>query len=303
MSDLLLGGSTMFGFIRPVKDELRVREVRRFQEVYCGLCHAIRARYGRFHTFFLSYDMTFFALMLGCTESDGCTERRRCDASPLRAKQVCCGSAAIDWAADISVLLNYHKLRDTARDETGPKRLGAKLLLRLAAPGYRRAADRCPDADREIASCINDLAVLEAERCDSIDRAADPTARLLAAAVPPTGGARERILRQLFYHTGRWVYLIDACEDLAKDLAQGSYNPVALRFQLSTPDLSPVREQLERTLERSLADICTAFDLLGAQRDAGLIENIIWLGLPTVTRQVLDGTYQMNGGQMRHGPL
>ena len=293
----------MFGFIRPVKDELRVREVHRFQEVYCGLCHAIRARYGRFHTFFLSYDMTFFALMLGCTESDGRTESRRCDAFPLRAKPVCCGSAAIDWAADISVLLNYHKLRDTVRDETGPRRLGAKLLLRLAAPGYRCAAERCPAADREIAACIDDLAVLENERCDSIDRAADPTARLLAAAVPPTGNARERILRQLFYHTGRWVYLIDACEDLAGDLAHGRYNPVALRFRLSAPDLSPVREQLERTLERSLADICAAFDLLGAQRDAGLIENIIWLGLPTVTRQVLDGTYHMNGGQMRHGSL
>ena len=58
----------MFGFIRPVKPELRVKEADRFQQVYCGLCHAIRARYGRFYTFFLSYDMTFFALVAGCGE-------------------------------------------------------------------------------------------------------------------------------------------------------------------------------------------------------------------------------------------
>ena len=293
----------MFGFIRPVKDELRVREVHRFQEVYCGLCHAIRARYGRFHTFFLSYDMTFFALVLGCTETDGAHEKRRCDASPIRPRPACFGCAAIDRAADVSVLLNYHKLRDSVRDESGPRRLAAGILLRLAGPGYRRAAGRLPEADREIAGCIDELAALEAAGCDSIDRAADPTARLLAAAVPPTGDARERILRQLFYHTGRWVYLIDACQDLAGDLAHGGYNPVALRFGLVRADLSAAREALERTLERSLADICTAFDLLGAQRDAGLIENIIWLGLPTVTRQVLDGTYQMNGGRMRHGSL
>ena len=293
----------MFGFIRPVKDELRVREVHRFQEVYCGLCHAIRARYGRFHTFFLSYDMTFFALVLGCTETDGAREKRRCDASPIRPRAACFGCAAIDRAADVSVLLNYHKLRDSVRDESGPRRLAAGILLRLAGPGYRRAAGRLPEADREIAGCIDELAALEAAGCDSIDRAADPTARLLAAAVPPTGDARERILRQLFYHTGRWVYLIDACQDLAGDLAHGGYNPVALRFGLVRADLSAAREALERTLERSLADICTAFDLLGAQRDAGLIENIIWLGLPTVTRQVLDGTYQMNGGRMRHGSL
>ena len=59
----------MFGFIRPVKVELRVKEADRFQQVYCGLCHAIRAEYGRFYTLFLSYDMTFFALVAGSEEA------------------------------------------------------------------------------------------------------------------------------------------------------------------------------------------------------------------------------------------
>lgn len=294
----------MFGFIRPVKDELRVREVDRFKQVYCGLCHAIRGRYGRFHTWFLSYDMTFFALVLGCTGEDGGkTEKRRCDASPIRARCVACESGAIDWAADVSVLLNFHKLRDTVNDETGVKRLAACVLLALARPGYRKAAARLPEVDQSIASCIDDLSTLERAKCDSIDRTADTTARMLAAAIPPTGDARERILRQLFYHTGRWVYLIDACEDLADDFKSGSYNPVALRFGLQSGDIAAVREPMERTLERSLVDICAAFALLDVKRDAGLIENIIWLGLPAVTRQVLDGTYQMNGGRIRHGSI
>ena len=108
----------MFGFIRPVKDELRVREVHRFQEVYCGLCHAIRARYGRFHTFFLSYDMTFFALVLGCTETDGAREKRRCDASPIRPRAACFGCAAIDRAADVSVLCGMNPGRAAWRLES-----------------------------------------------------------------------------------------------------------------------------------------------------------------------------------------
>ena len=70
----------MFGFIRPVKSELKVKEADRFQQVYCGLCHAIRARYGRFYTMFLSYDMTFYALVVGSGEvSVPPAERRRCD--------------------------------------------------------------------------------------------------------------------------------------------------------------------------------------------------------------------------------
>ena len=77
----------MFGFIRPVKAELRVKEADRFQQVYCGLCHAIRAEYGRFYTLFLSYDMTFFALVAGSEEAETAPPcRKRCDASPFRRK-------------------------------------------------------------------------------------------------------------------------------------------------------------------------------------------------------------------------
>ena len=107
----------------------------------------------------------------------------------------------------------------------------------------------------------------------------------------------------MFYHIGRWVYLLDAAQDVKEDMEQGNYNPVVLRYGLRTPELTEIKQPLERTLERSLADICMAYDLLDAQRDADLIRNIIFLGMPLATRQVLDGTYQTNGGRGRHGSL
>lgn len=293
----------MFGFIRPVREELRVRELERFKSVYCGLCHAIGARYGRFHTFFLSYDMTFCALVLGCTQENANTVCLRCDASPLKKKCVAQADEAINRAADFGVLLNYHKLRDNCADEKGAKRLAARLLLRFAAPGYRKARERLPDEDAILSACVDELAVLEREKCSSIDRAADPTARLLQEAAPKTGDAQERILRQLFYHTGRWVYLIDACYDLERDFKEGAYNPVALRFGLTKPSLASVREAIELTLERSLIDIHTAYQLLDVKKDAGILQNIIELGMPIVTGQVLDGVYHTNGGQGHHGSI
>lgn len=60
-----------------------------------------------------------------------------------------------------------------------------------------------------------------------MDRAADASARMTAAVVPHTGDTRERVLRQMFYHTGRWLYLLDAVQDLKDDMKSGSYNPVA----------------------------------------------------------------------------
>ena len=113
----------MFGFIRPVKPELRVREVERFQCVYCGLCHAIRQEYGRLHTMFLSYDMTFLALVLtSLEEAEPEVVQRRCAASPVRPKAVCIAGAGLARAADLSVLLAYHKICDTLLDERGDRK-------------------------------------------------------------------------------------------------------------------------------------------------------------------------------------
>lgn len=294
----------MFGFIKPVKAELRVREVERFQSVYCGLCHEIKRRYGRFHTLFLSYDMTFMALVLCCVEPDEAgTLLLRCDASPLRKRCTACASPGISRAADVSVLLSHHKLRDTIDDERGPKRLAARLLQAMGSRGYRRASVIMPHEEQTALACLDALHELEIAHTASLDRPADTFARLLAACVPATGDEQQRVLQQLFYHMGRWVYLIDACADLRDDLRSGAYNPVALRYELSEPCLDPVKQALEITLQRSLADIHNAFQLLTVYRDRELIENIICLGLPTVTRQVLDGTYQSNGGQNRHGSL
>lgn len=293
----------MFGFIRPVKPELRVKDAERFEQVYCGLCHAIRALYGRFYTFFLSYDMTFLVLVLGCDCKDippPC--RRRCAAHPF-ARRPC---APADWAtqtaAGLSVLLCYHKLQDSVADEKGPKRLFALLLCRLGRRGYRRAKTRFPAADAEMCRCLGELQTLEKENCPSMDRAADASARLTVAVVPHSGDTRERILRQMFYHIGRWLYLLDAVQDVGEDLASGNYNPIVRRYSLKTAELTSIRQPLTRTLERSLVDVCTAFDLLDKQRDAELIRNIIFLGMPTVTRQVLEGTYRMKGWG-KHGSL
>ena len=220
----------MFGFIRPVKSELKVKEADRFQQVYCGLCHAIRARYGRFYTMFLSYDMTFYALVVGSGETPKAqTERRRCDAHPV-TKRVCASpDDALALAADASVLLSYHKFRDNLADEKGAKRLLAAVLCRLGRRGYEKARARLPEADRDIRAALDELHALETENCASMDRAADASARMTAAVVPHTGDARERVLRQMFYHAGRWLYLLDAAQDVPEDMKTGAYNPLVQR--------------------------------------------------------------------------
>ncbi len=209
----------MFGFIRPVKPELRVKEADRFQQVYCGLCHAIRARYGRFYTLFLSYDMTFFALVAGCGESGyraalhEAVRRASGHQAPLRA-----AGCALETAADVSVLLTYHKIRDSSCGRKGRKARAGRAAVPAGQARLRTGARASAGSGpRRCVQALADLQTLEREKCASMDRAADASARMTEAVVPRTGDARERVLRQMFYHIGRWVYLLDAAQDVTED--------------------------------------------------------------------------------------
>lgn len=293
----------MFGFIKPFRDELKMREYDRFRSVYCGLCHEIAEKYGFLHTLALSYDCAYLALVLMSCEQESEVCRRRCAVHPLQKRACACGSGGLSRAAAVSVILTYHKLSDTIADERGLKRLGARIVRRLYRRGYRKAVQDAPEFDLAAQRQLSDLAVLEREHTASLDRPADTFAQLLRAAVPEQTGARRRVLEEMFYHIGRWIYLIDACDDLKDDFESGSYNPVRLRFALAAPELEPVRPQLEHTLLQSLAASYHAYALLDPERDGGIIENILCQGLPAVTYQVLDGTYHNNGGKNRHGSI
>ena len=111
----------MYGYVRPDKGELRVREYELFHAVYCGLCQALRERYGFLSRFAVNYDMTFMALVL--LSENARAKQLRCPVHPLRKRPVVHDSQARDAAADYSVILAWCKLRDNVRDEKAMKAL------------------------------------------------------------------------------------------------------------------------------------------------------------------------------------
>lgn len=53
----------MFGYIKPVKAELKVKEWEAYQGIYCGLCKQLAKRYGFFARMTLNYDFVFLAML------------------------------------------------------------------------------------------------------------------------------------------------------------------------------------------------------------------------------------------------
>ena len=137
------------------------------------------------------------------------------------------------------------------------------------------------------------LAALERENCPSIDRPADTFARLLAgAAGEEPDPVRRRVLAQLLYHLGRWIYLTDAADDLAKDQRSGSYNPLPLRFSMQEGKLTEEsRQELAQTMDRSVERMAAAFELLECGVWQPIIESVVYAGLYQVGNAVLNGTF------------
>lgn len=286
----------MFGYVRAREDTLSPENRNLYEEAYCGLCRVLGERYGGYARAFLNYDFVFLAMLLAPADGTAAAECVRCPRHPRRGKKICRERTWMETAAGESVVLTWWKLRDVITDGSVFQRLGARLLSLGLRRGYRKARTEYSPFDQTAAQLLSELHDLEEKGSPSIDQTADCFARLLRSAAPETGEEKlDRPREQLLYHLGRWIYLIDAVDDLSEDKKAGSYNPVAARFsQWSREEQTYLRQLMDHSL--SLAG--AAFQLLPPTPWSGVLENIIYSGLPGVEELVFSG--QWGAHQKRH---
>lgn len=288
----------MFGYVRPYKPELKVYELEQFKACYCSLCHVLGKNYGAASRFILNYDFTFLAMLLwpAAEKPEYCM--RRCIASPCRRKCVAVPSDALDLCAAYSIILTWWKLKDAVQDEGFPHSFGARLGLLTLRRAYRRARAKFPDFDQTVRYRLQELNQLEQAGEPSLDRAADRFAVILsAAAAELEGNVQRRPVESLLYHLGRWIYIVDAYDDLEADTAAGRYNPIASRYGAVDGNLSPDdRRALQLTIDHSMNLVGAAYELLPENAWSGIIRNIVYLGMPYVSQAVLSGTFQNTKG-------
>lgn len=286
----------MFGYIRARWDILPNVAAEAYQAAYCGLCRTMGKRYGQFARLFLNYDFTLLAMLLIEPDETQCIHCHTCLRHPFRGRPFCEGGQWLDQAAGESVILSYWKLRDNVADERFLRSLGARLLSAFLRGAYRRARRDHPNFDTQVSELLQELHALELENCISMDRTADCFARILRASAPATGEAdRDRAMAELLYHVGRWVYLIDAVDDLPEDRKAGRYNPVWARLQSWTEE---EKTYLRQVMDHSLALARAAWELLPPNACSPAVENIIYSGLPAVEELVFSGHWREE--QKRH---
>ena len=282
----------MFGYIRPAKERLNAHDDELFQAVYCGLCHELGRKYGFSARFVLNFDFTFLAILLSEAGAPACTSCR-CIAHPCKARCVMAHTASLEVAADHSIVLAWWQLRDHIKDHGLLKSLPYRLAALFLRSAYRKASRCVPEFDASVQRHLSDLAAREREHCASLDQAAEPFAALMAdiAAVAPDELHR-RVMAEIFYHLGRWIYLVDAADDLKKDFEAGYYNPLRYRYGLTDGTLDEkTQQEVALSLDLSVHRMASAYALLERGVWSNILDSIFYESLYGIGNAVLKGTY------------
>lgn len=284
----------MFGYVRPRRDLLTPEDLEAYRAAYCGLCRALGKQYGFAARFLVNYDMTFLYLLRASAVPAAQSARCWCPAKLCGRKNCTLDPEGFGAAAACTVILTVEKLRDNVRDEGFFRGLPYRFLTLLYRRAYRRAARRLPDFAALTVRQLHALHALEAAKSPSIDAVADAFAQIVAGCA---GDLKDPALRrpteQVLYQTGRFLYLADALDDLRGDCQQDAYNPLRYRFSVSDGALTQGDlDYLTQLTDSSVNLAGAALALLPMRAHEALLENVIYLGLPSVFAAVKAGKFQ-----------
>lgn len=277
----------MFGYLQIEKEELLVKEFETYKAIYCGLCKQMGKDYSFLTRITLSYDCTFYAMLLMSLHSS-CSgfKKGRCTCNPLKKCNFAySGNDDYSKAAAFSIITVYYKLIDDINDSGFFKSLFSKIIKPFFAHQRKKAMKRFPWIDEYVAEMMDRQAEVENNINSNVDISADPTAQMLGKILAKDGAdeTESRVLYEYGYNIGRWIYLVDAADDIEKDLKSSGFNPFIMQNN-SVIDSNII----SHTLNQCLARAYDAYILLDIKSFKGILDNMMLRGFPKIQNKITD---------------
>lgn len=261
----------MFGYIVINKPEMKFREFDMYQSYYCGLCKSLKDRYGKIGQMTLSYDMTFLALLLSSLyEPKTKSGYRRCVAHPVE-KHLYRQNEFTDYAADMNLLLSYEKCLDDWNDEHMTKK---RLMAGLLKSRNGQVCQKYPEKIDKICQCMDMIHEYEKSESRNIDEVAGAFGEIMAEIFAYRQDEWEETLRRMGFFFGKFIYLMDAYEDIETDMEKGTYNPLKDIYQKDD-----FEELAGQVLLMMMAECSKAFERLPIVENAQILRNILYSGV------------------------
>ena len=261
----------MFGYVVMNKPEIRFRDFDLYRSFYCGLCRELREKYGISGQITLTYDMTFVVVLLSALyEPPTQKGTTRCVIHPV-CRQPVRKNAATEYGADMNVLLTYYKCMDDWEDEKKFAALGyGKILQRK----NNRLSRRYPEKAEKIRKLLEKLSQMEKAGETDIDKMSGCFGRIMEEIFAWKKDVWEGSLRRMGFYLGKFIYILDAYDDVEKDVKNGNYNPFAEKYIMKGFD-----EQVRQLLVMMMAQTCREFEKLPIIKYTDILRNILYSGV------------------------
>ena len=278
----------MFGYIVVNQPELRIREWEIYHSYYCGLCRILKEKYGRVGQTTLSYDMTFVLMLLsGLYEPETVCGKSRCVMHPGKKHEYRCNELT-EYAADMNMLLAQYKCLDDWKDDGKRLRLlTARILERRTGESRRRYAKKL----EQIAASMDKLSQAEEQGVTDLDRMAGSFGQIMAQVVTCREDEWAATLYRFGSYLGKFIYLLDAYEDLEEDIKKNRYNPLRDRYQ--APDFE---KSCQDILTMMMSACCREFEQLPILDNVEILRNILYSGVWSRYKIVCDRRRQKAEG-------
>ena len=261
----------MFGYVLINKEELRFREFDVYRSYYCGMCQVLKKRSGNLAQATLNYDMTFLQLLLtSLYEPETKLEAFRCKLHPFK-KTIKRTNEITDYIADMNLFLSYLKCVDDWKDE---KKFSRKLYSFLISRKIKKIRKLYPEKTDKLENILKASREYEAKNEYDIDKIAAYSGELMAQIFLYREDEWKNQLYKMGFFLGKYIYLMDAYEDIEKDVKKGNYNPFTEIYKNENFD-----DFVQKILTMMISECAREFENLPIIEDVDILRNILYSGV------------------------
>lgn len=265
----------MYGYVTVNSPELKVREQEEVNAWYCGLCSCLKDKFGRAGQLTINHDMNFLILLLnGLYEPKTEHFTGRCVIHPM-TKRLFLTSEISRYAADMNILLAWYKVCDDWKDE---KKIKARAMITGLRKSAGKVMDKYPKKAKSIRKAFKNLSVYEDGASEDLDIVSGQFGKVMAEVCDIYGDEWSAYLRRIGFSLGRFIYIMDAYEDMEEDSSKDDYN--CLNMHVGKFDTKEKFDEfVYNVLNNIMAECAKNFEMLPITENVEILRNIIYAGV------------------------
>jgi hypothetical protein len=209
-----------------------------------------------------------------------------CIANPIKKKMRIVNEIT-EYAASMNVLLTYYKLEDNLNDDKGIKDI---LAYNIYKGKLKKAYEKYPKKAEYIKHQLEILKSLEDKKSTNIDEVSNTFGNLMGEIFSYKNDEYKNDLRNIGFNIGKYIYVLDAYEDLDKDIKKGRYNP----FIDYIDKKEELKKRVDRLISISLGYLAQSIDNLHIKVNINIIENIVYSGVYLRYKNILNKGCEAN---------